>query len=164
MNQDSPKSMIGSLQSIYNFGKDVTLSLISETITSLMHRIDYNNNQNLFYIIRFVSNYRLSDISQYQKIMEDYGKIVKDTNYKCFRKIVDDTPKEFRNEYMENFPDYIQMIDLFNLLPNYEQKNIKNLAWFILYCKKYNLDSSNSHRIWERYEKLSEEIKSLNRM
>jgi hypothetical protein len=147
---------------MFYVGKEMVSFLTGESITSLMHRLDRKQNLNLFKLIRFLSRYHSPSSQKYDhEIMDSYGNITRSTNYTYFREKVGDGSKEFRAEYVEEIPEYIQMLNLFNSLPNYEQRNIENLAWFILYCKNYNLDSSDAHNIWKHYQNLIEQIQSL---
>lgn len=140
-------------------------SLAGETITSLMHRLDYDNNLNLFNLINFLAVYNRSNIYQsqryYQKLIDTYGKLIIRINSTDYQYKVGTLPKEFRIEHTGSIPQYIILINNFNDLPNYQKKNIVNLIWFILYCKKYKLDSPASYNIWKHYSKLIEEIKEL---
>ncbi|MBD2596020.1 hypothetical protein H6G74_17055 [Nostoc spongiaeforme FACHB-130] len=92
--------------------------------------------------------------------MNSYGKLIGRINsidyYQCKVGIL---PKEFRVEHTANLPEYLLLVNNFNELPNYQQRNISNLIWFILYCKKYKLDSPQSYNIWKHYARLAEEIK-----
>jgi hypothetical protein len=111
--------------------------------------------------MNFLANYDSSTDSQliknYQEIKNDYGEIAKRVNYKVYRERVVDAPTESTTEFIENFRE---IIDLFKSLNNIEQKNITNLAWFILYCNK-RLPTPNDHSCWRRYSKLMERIKCL---
>jgi hypothetical protein len=141
----------------------VTASLYLPPIASLMHRLDYDKNLNLFYLINFLTNYHVPNVygsqGHYQKLMDKYGKLINRINYNDYQYKVGAIPKEFRIEHSVNIPKYVVLINNLNQLPNYEQRNIVNLIWFILYCKKHKLDSQASHDIWKHYSILIEEIK-----
>ncbi len=53
------------------------------------------------------------------------------------------------------------MINQCTSLNNRQQKDIIDLAWFIIYCKSKKLDAPERHNCWKHYSNLVKEINLL---
>jgi len=137
-----------------------------------MNQLDDESNSNLFKLIKFLKFYYLSNTVQnqinYQKVIDSYGRLVKKINrdIEDYKKRVEEklgnSHEELHNQHIDSWPQYIQMINDFNSLPNLQQKNVLNLGLFILYCKINKLDHPpDPIYIWEDYSQLMGQIKSL---
>lgn len=136
-----------------------------------MNQLDDEKNKNLFELVKFLKFYYFSDTVEnqilYQKLIDDYGKLVEkiNTDIKDYKNKVEkklsSSHQELHIQHNDSFPQYIEMINNFDSLPNLQQKNVLNLGWFILYCKIYKLDHPDFHHVWRRYSELMEQIKSL---
>ncbi len=120
----------------------------------MMFKLDEKQNSNLFKLIQFLNSYYSSKRSHstYQILMNNYGKLIRKIGNERYKEKVENLPFEM------NIKINREMINEFNTLPNWEQKNIISLAWFILYCRKFQ---PHSHNCWKHYTELIKQIKSL---
>ncbi len=146
-----------------------------DNITSLMSQLDEEENLNLFDIVKFLNFYdsrkttnTVRSQEAYKNAIASYGELISkidNDHYKCeVKNKRENNHGEFDLKHSNKIPHHRQMIDKIKKLSNPRQKEVKYLAWYILYYKIYKLDINDRKRrmpIWQRYSHLIEQIKCL---
>lgn len=134
-----------------------------------MDKLEIGNNNNLSKLIKFLKYYHFSNTfnsTNNQKYHQTYRiyktDIISKINHKFYRVNVENSSNKLNIDILK-IPEHFPMIENFISLPTFEQKNIIYLAWFILYCQKYNFNDENDfhHKILKCYYNLIKDIKLL---